>query len=285
MKRIVVISDLHIGHRRALTPKEYFSNALTNDFQRWVLGSWDDFVQRYRDPDILILNGDLADGSQVKSLGVEAISTSLDTQEEMAVGLLRELISKEKTEIYGINGSGYHGGMGQGTCMDKRITEALGGKFKGKTFTLPIGKELIQFAHGSGGGVTCPDTYIRREVQLAQKTAGKRGSRLPSLLIRSHGHLYQTIGDAATVAYMTPCWEYPTEFMQSKTVNFLPDIGGLIIEIEEDTKIFPRLYPMPDELIQSMDGWIANVIPEEKTKIEKKAYKDKIKLLKGKKEV
>lgn len=134
---IVVIGDTHIGSIYGLAHPSHVADNRNNAFLEWVFKSWADFCKKYKNPDYLILIGDLADGSQVMTYGVDALVTDTDAQVAMAKELLEMLIG-DKTITYGINGSGYHGGERQATCIDRRITEAVGGEYKGNIFEFEV---------------------------------------------------------------------------------------------------------------------------------------------------
>lgn len=248
--RIVVIGDMHCGHKMALTPDSYF-NDTTNDYQKWVLGCWNDLVDRFKHPDYLILNGDLCDGMGVKNMGVECITTDIDEQADMAAELLAPMIG-EKTSVKVLNGSGYHIGECHGMNGDARVAEKIGGEFVGFDYTLDIDNDRIQFAHGSGGGKMNPDTNIRQEMQLAINNAQKLKQKPPTMLVRSHIHRYFVDGSATIVGYVTPCWQYSSRFTHKMSANITSDIGGLIMEFNGDTKIYPKIYPVPLEVTLSM---------------------------------
>ena len=74
--------------------------------------------------------------------------------------------------------------------------------------------------------------------------------------------------------YITPCWQYNTPFMYKKTVNKIPDIGALQIETGKETKVYPILYPIPEEIHESMRGY--EVILENKIQNKKKQHEKEV---------
>jgi predicted MPP superfamily phosphohydrolase len=106
--RIIIVSDMHIGSIYGLAPLTSVPQDKQSPFILWVNDKWLEFSESFYNPDYLLLLGDLADGSQVKILGSDALTTNLDDQEAMAIEMIKLLVG-EKTQIYGINGSGYHG--------------------------------------------------------------------------------------------------------------------------------------------------------------------------------
>lgn len=249
--RIVFISDLHCGNQNALTPDFYF-NEKTNAYQKWVWEKWKHFCKKYYNPDHLIINGDACDGPNIKTLGIESITTSVDDQAEMAKIAIKKILGK-KTKISVVNGSGYHGGDAQGSRVDQRVAEKLDAKYYGNYFSLRLGKELIQIAHGSGSSLINPDSCLRREMKLAIENAQKSKMQCPTILIRSHIHRFLGVMNPIISGYTTPCWEFTTSFMEKRSANTSPDIGGLIMDqIGEIFVIYPELYPIPLEVTEAM---------------------------------
>lgn len=134
---IVVVGDTHIGSIYGLAHPTHIADNRNNAFLKWNFECWTDFCKKYKNPDYLILIGDLADGSQVMTYGVDALVTDTDEQVEMARLLISMLVG-DRTKIYGINGSGYHAGERQATNIDRRIIEVLNGEFKGPSFEFVV---------------------------------------------------------------------------------------------------------------------------------------------------
>ena len=278
--RIVLVSDMHVGSIYALAPLTSVPKDKQSPFILWVYEQWQKFCKDYYDPDFLLLGGDLADGSSVKSLGVGALTTNLDDQENMAVDLLKMLIGKS-TKIYGINGSGYHAGEGQATNLDMRITEKLGGEYKHEKFEFDIGQEKIQMTHGGGSGINLAN-YIVKELDRSKNLAQKRKTKAPTILLRGHQHrmcAYQD--DFGCWGIVNGCWQYTTPFIFKKTANTFWSIGSTIIDIEDGiAKPYRAEYQIPEGVIQYMDGY--EVLQEAERK--KKSQQDREEWLKLQKE-
>jgi hypothetical protein len=254
--KIVVVGDTHVGSIYGLSSPKSVPKNRSNAFLEWIFKSWSNFCEKNQDPDYLITIGDLADGSQVKNLGVDALTTDTDEQVNMTDELLRMLVPNNVTKIYGINGSGYHGGEGQATCIDRRIVEAVGGEYKGNVFECDIGNERLQVSHGGNGSLVNPSTYIQREISLSKSDAQKRKTKGPTILLRGHQHRFYTIQDDSGIyGVLNGCWQYLTPFMSKRSANITPSFGGTIIEINEVTKIYRAEYLLPETVRQEMNGY------------------------------
>lgn len=256
MNKIVTVGDTHIGSVYGLAHPESVSKERHNAFLEWIFQSWQEFCRKHRNPDYLILIGDIADGTQSKTQGVDAINTSTDVQVDMAKTLLNMLVPSGKTKIYGISGSGYHIGEAQATNIDRRITEVVGGEYKGNIFEFDIKQEKIQVAHGGTASMMNPSTYIQREINLSKSDAQKRKVKGPTILLRGHQHRFYMIQDDAGVyGVLNGCWQYTTPFMSKKSANITPSFGGTIIEINDATKIYREEFLLPEMVRQQMVGY------------------------------
>lgn len=256
MTRLVVVGDTHIGSVYGLASRSSVPQDRDNAWLKWVFEVWSDFCSKYENPDYLLLIGDLADGSQVLTLGVDALVTGTEEQCVMAKDLLSMLIG-DKTKIYGINGSGYHGGERQATNMDKRIIELLGGEYKGALFEFEVGNEKIQMSHGgAGSSIMSLHAYILREISLSKMDAQKRKIKGATILLRGHQHrAFAVQEDAGIWGILNGCWQYSTPFMIKKSANISPSIGATIIDIENGTtKTYRVDYPIPEVVRNEMSG-------------------------------
>ena len=113
-KRVVVISDLHCGHVVGLTPPQWQQKLTNNDrwdkFAHLQRELWDYFdnTQKLLQPiDVLIINGDLIDGTNPKNGGTELITSDRQYQAEMAAASIQAINAKHKIITYG---TPYHAG-------------------------------------------------------------------------------------------------------------------------------------------------------------------------------
>jgi hypothetical protein len=254
--KIVVVGDTHIGSVYGLAKPNYVPQNRNNAFLDWIFQAWQVFSEKHKDPDYLITIGDLADGSQFKSLGIDALCTNTDEQVNLAQELLSMLTPSNNTKIFGVNGSGYHCGEGHATCIDRRILEKAGGEYKGNIFEFDIANERIQVSHGGTASLVNPSTYIQREIALSKSDAQKRKTKGPTIIIRGHQHRFYTIQDDAGVyGILNGCWQYITPFMYKRTANVTPSIGAVILEINDVTKIYRAEYLIPESVRQEMNGY------------------------------
>jgi len=99
MKKVLVISDLHCGHRSGLTPQWWnprVDPSLWNWYQHWV--------KAYQ-ADILICCGDMTEGMASRSAGSELLYHSWQDQTDMATQCILETGCKR---IIMVHGTPYH---------------------------------------------------------------------------------------------------------------------------------------------------------------------------------
>ena len=279
--RIVVIGDMHCGSVFGLAPPSAIPQDKKNAFLKWDYDRWCEFCQKYENPDYLLLIGDLADGSQVMTLGVDALSTDTDEQVIMAETLIRMIIGKN-TKVYGVNGSGYHGGERQATCIDRRIVERLNGEYKGNIFEFDIGNERIQMTHGGAGqSLVNPTSYILREIKLSKEDSSNNKSKAPTILLRGHQHrMFHIEDDGNVIGILNGCWQFRTPFMAKKSGNITPSIGAYIIDIEDGiAKVYREKYTIPQDVRESMNGY--ERLSQRKNKEKNKSDWEKLQKSKG----
>jgi hypothetical protein len=96
IKRILVISDLHIGSIYGLLPPKFITSdereISQNVGQKYLWECWKHMAGNVGKVDALIVNGDTIDGEQRKQRGTELCLTRMEDQSEAAVMALQYLI-------------------------------------------------------------------------------------------------------------------------------------------------------------------------------------------------
>jgi len=94
MKKVLVISDLHCGHRSGLTPPGW--TTIPDELWCW----YTEWVHLYR-PDILICGGDLTEGMGKRSGGSELLVRTWQQQTDMATQCILATGAKKVVMVYG----------------------------------------------------------------------------------------------------------------------------------------------------------------------------------------
>jgi hypothetical protein len=112
-KRMVVLADLHSGHRVGLTPPKYWSAIPGKKYLKVQQECWGYFtegINALKPIDIVVVNGDAIDGKGTRSGGNELITTDRLKQAKMAAECIRYC---EADTIRLVRGTPYHNGMNE----------------------------------------------------------------------------------------------------------------------------------------------------------------------------
>lgn len=232
---LVVVSDLHVGSRFGVMP-ERFETVLgqvvePNAAQRALLQCWTALATEWREPDILVVNGDVIDGGARKDAGSVVWSTDLMDQVNAAVELLRMFKARS---VYLTEGSGYHV-KAEGVPLEHYVGAALDAVPVGKRGSLTAWPELFlkvrgttfNFAHHVGIGTGWyKTTPVSREMLLSKLNAAHKHAC--DVIVRSHVHYFCGCEFTTQRGYITPAWQLQTPYMLKKSsFGLLPDIGAL----------------------------------------------------------
>lgn len=261
MIRILVVSDLHVGSVWGLWPGDDFllpdgRTTGLNPGQQYLLSCWRDFVRRAQAerPDILVLNGDLIDGTQYRSLGSEAVTTLVTAQKRALTELLEPLVTSVK-ELYVIQGTEYHD-QRAGEAADD-VARSLGaiGPHRGASsweyLDLEVAGVLCSFAHHIS--VTTGlyrATALDREALWAAVAGAEGKAAAAKLVVRSHAHHYLHIEYPGRHAVLTPAWQLQTRFgRRTSLYRMIPDIGAVFLTVGGDDRdpiaVKKVIYPLP----------------------------------------
>lgn len=127
-KRIVLIGDLHCGHRAGLTPPEYRFHSTSTEhiwrkFTKVQKESWDRYqliVKKLCPVDCLVVNGDAVDGRGERSGGVEQVTSDRSEQVKMAVACIDRW---KAPKIVMVRGTPYH--VGEKESWEDGAADAL----------------------------------------------------------------------------------------------------------------------------------------------------------------
>jgi len=249
-KRVLVLSDMHCGHRYGLTPPSWHYNLDNKEFaaaakvQRLT---WDWFTNKIKESrsekefDVLIGNGDMIDGAGKINSGIELISSDRVHQVKMAEEIINFIGCDNNYFTYG---SAYH--TGKAEDFEKILAENIGGAIEDQLF-LEVNGKLINARHHIGG-TSVPygkATPIQKSMVLDDLNALYTGRKRADIFIRSHVHYFTETRLNGQLAVVTPALEFNSNFGKRKcegTTNY----GFIIIDIYDDGKVvlIPELLPM-----------------------------------------
>lgn len=252
MKSVVVLSDIHVGHRFAVSPFRWImpdgSIYSANRAQRALLNAWEEVATDWGTPDILLINGEPIDGQQPKDKGVEVWTTNYLEQIKAAVELIGMFNPKKS---YVTRGSNYHVSLG-GVSIEEIFGEQLGatkvdGNYVSPELFLDVDGVTFNFAHhipGSVSGWVYRSTPAAKEMLLLHLNASHKWPF--DVLVRSHNHYFWAVQSTSKMAVLTPCWQLQTWFNYRKSSGgTVPDIGAVRFLIDDgDYKLEKKIYRM-----------------------------------------
>jgi len=230
--------------------------------------------------DVLCINGEPVDGSNKKSVSGETWTPSVQHQLDDAEKLIRMY---KWREIVMTRGSRYHVTV-DNTYHEEFLAKTLGcipyGGLFGKAqeaskdnktrdvnsqytdfyLWMILGDKRFSICHHVGYNKTelYRTTALGREAAVMEFA---RGKWYPSdgnvdVIARSHVHYYVEVRFNKQIAFTTPCWKLPDEFMLRRGIGGTAvNIGTLEVIVEPNGKIevYPHIvdsvrYPKPYEL-------------------------------------
>lgn len=239
-KRMVVISDLHCGHLVGLTPPQFQGKFIDHDIAkhnklvRVQKSMWDFFsseiikLQKEKDIDLLVCNGDAIDGEGWRSGGAELITTDRTKQVSIAKSVI-DFVDAKKIHI--VSGTPYH--CGSVEEYEGILAEQLDCKYENHCW-LDINGQVFDFKHHCASSSVPHGRYtpIAKEAMWA-KLWGER-KLIPQnvkYLIRSHVHYHSLISDSEMSAMTTPALQGFGSRYGAKVCSGTVDIGFISFDI------------------------------------------------------
>jgi hypothetical protein len=238
MKRVLIVSDLHVGSNAGLMPEKVCEETADGDVmthrpsagQRRLRSLWGELVRKVGGVDIMVINGDAVDGPNRRGSGMGCWTTNIDLQAECATTLCKMF----KADRYIVTqGSGYH--TGENPSGDAMVADKLGAQF-GTEIALKLKDDRIRLHFSHSIGVSQASwqyrtTPIARELVSAllnEKEYGKFHG-----VIRSHAHYYCGVEFGSHFGIITPCWQLRTPYMTQKGLALLPKLGAVVLDIDK----------------------------------------------------
>lgn len=253
--RSVILNDLHCGSEFALKSpnaviREDGTHSPMNKAQEILYDFYKGLAKKWKNPDRLILNGDLIDGMAWRGHNTHIWSDNLYDQADDSIRLILMFGAKE---IFVIRGTPYHTAT-DGVDMEEYIGQQLGAKMEGTRYSTEI--KMINLA---------PKKAPERIVHVAHHLAGSkwfayRGTALSramsavmlneshfidknvhekiSGIIRAHNHYYWYSESTSRFMLSAPAWQLPTPFTQKVMPESPSDIGAVQFTFHEDGSWF-----------------------------------------------
>lgn len=237
MKRVVVIADLHCGHRSGLTPPQYQYQedaeepllAKFGEVQRKMYDWYTGTLESLQPIDTLIVPGDAIDGKGSKSGGTELITSDRRIQVQMAAQCIKEA---KAARIYIIVGTPYH--VGDEENWEEVLGDMVGAAHVGNHEWIDAEGVIIDVRHHVSASSIPHGRYTALARQALWNALWAERGMQPraDIILRAHRHFYVYCGDARCLAINCPSLEGWTKY-GSNIIESTNDIGLLSIDASE----------------------------------------------------
>ena len=263
LKRVLVISDLHVGHSVGLWPGSHpiegGGKYESNEFQKWMYQCWLHMIDEAKSMGKFdcIVNGDPIQGVNARDGGL--IAPVPKDQVRAALTLLEPLRALAQ-KFYMIRGTEWHEGKAANEA--EMLGQLLGAELDPQTaqytryemfYAFEDKGPIFHFAHHVGCSsvpwyeATVPLRDMLLLLSEVKRFQGSLGPRIKGI-VRSHRHRSIYVNAPPDMhALVTPAWQLKTSFSYKVSSSMLPQIGYAIIDYDgTDIIVRPRIFPLPD---------------------------------------
>lgn len=255
MHKILAFSDLHFGSNYGLWPKGFeYEDKKNGEFDTWNLNSvqkelwkiWKYMIDKAKDCDIIIANGDLIDGPQKKGWGKGVKTPDLSIQLEACEFALSML---PDVPMYFTQGTEYHTVAG-GIPAEQQIAKDMGWEENFgddlcidecgiRTYAkhhVPTTKSVWMYR----------PTPLARDLMLLALSSAPNQYGVVDLMCCSHAHYKCGVTLGGMTGIITPGFQTRTPYAAQNSLITPPDVGFCIIEVEDGIgkhkSINPKFY-------------------------------------------
>lgn len=235
-KRVVIISDLHCGHKVGLTPPE-FDARYPKENREYALmrqrrGMWNfykDEIEKLKPIDALIVNGDSIDGKGKRSGGTEHITVDRNQQVEMAA---TAILVAESPVVLMSYGTPYHTGADED--WEDAVARDIDAEKIGGHDYLDVNGLMMGYRHHVGSSSIPHGRYTQLAKQRMWDVFWAEYKEYPKsdVIIRSHVHYYAFCGGFGWTGFITPALQgYGSKFGTRKC-NGTVDFGFIHLDVK-----------------------------------------------------
>lgn len=236
-RRIIFIQDTHCGHWTGLSAPEFQNNSMPYaDFRKEAWNWFSNTTELMKPFDYAVFNGDLIDGKQVKSGGLELLTPDRFEQVRMAVAIYNK-INPVKTIV--IRGTKYHTGKEEN--FEDDFADRINAKVYNR-FTGDMGGKVFDIRHKIGRS-SIPHgrmTPLSRQVLWSRLREEKTGLHA-DVIVRSHVHYHIYMEENGIIAFTTPALQGPSDFGSMECDGEI-DYGLIILDVYNDGRILKHTF-------------------------------------------
>ena len=237
MRRVLILSDSHCGHRVGLCPPKFqnmYPDKRYNDIQKELWDAYVKMIAPLKPIDTLIINGDCIDGDGRRSGGTELITTDRNVQVDMFIEAISIIGSKKIIMTYG---TPYH--TGENEDFELQIAKLIDADRIGSHEWIDINGLVFDIKHFvsnstipySKGTSILKDrlwNVIWNEMEESQPKA--------DVIVRSHLHSFIYVGGSNYLCIVTPALQGAGSKFGARKCSQTVDYGIVWFEIESKTE-------------------------------------------------
>lgn len=247
--KIVTLSDFHVGGKFGYLPKnckDYRGTEInqSTDQEKMEINLLSSF-KSIGQIDVLILLGDMIEGKNPKSFGLDIVDGNLSLQRDWCVKALSDIINIIQPKIViGTTGSGYHVEETQDMQISIMLEKIYPNIQVFHGYQYPqfiLGDKYWKIVHQIGQGTSMIGT-LESYWSKMNKAMWDR-ERVPDVI--GFGHIHRAVPPANFVngknpvyGFISPCQKLPDPFC-NKTGNAYWEIGYLYME-QENTNLWGK---------------------------------------------
>lgn len=256
MKRVRIVSDLHVGSQWGLWPPGMRDDGRPypqNVGQRWLWHHWVRSWAEWPRPHTLIINGDLIDGPQPKRWGRGTMTSDLDLQQRALLAVLEPALHPRPERLYIVEGTEYHEPDRLGV-----VAQLVGAKRHHQAL-VPVdlrleyyGRRLLVGHHPDAGQTLYKGSSLERQVLWALARAAAKYDERWDVLVVSHLHMWAAEYVLRSIVVLTPGWSLQDHRSRKRRRHtWIPDIGWVDIMFEKGREPFVQHHLVPTPIIRA----------------------------------
>ena len=254
----VLVSDTHIGHKKGLKSDSAENEGEHSPFydkkQEALWDAWKEFTKLYRNPDCLILNGDIPDLLSIRSKEDEMWTKDAGEIRREAIKLIKMFGSPKK--IFMVKGTPAHVDA-EHLVLERDIAKEIGAQlYQNRPLhhfivvnLAPPGADPViyhvthhlnstsNWYRGTAPAKAAVSIMLNESHFIDRRIWGRITG-----IIRSHVHHYWYEESDSRRMIVNPCWQLQTNWMVQKMPETAPDIGSVILNHHKDGSFWKERF-------------------------------------------
>jgi hypothetical protein len=273
-EKVLVFSDFHSGaidsiKRDSVLNSSHLECAIpigTSKLHKYMDYKFREVEEEHRDANYILFLGDMVNGADSKSDGIDCWTTDLDLQ---SLNVAELFYPFEDAVCYGVNGSGYHSRTNP--SQDKKVLDILGGYFNSKEYSVELCGVNFHMRHFAGYTKNKPTraSTLGKDLLDAEVNSGVYGNI--DVYLRGHCHYLVYLGWAVPdkLAVICPGYKGRDIFIAHRGLD-IPQCGHLIFEVVDGQyRWSPHVWELPKEMLIPQ----APKVPKERPELRRERIK------------